>query len=391
MIATELPKPNDYRFTVVTTMKDEGPYILDWISYHIAIGFTHFVILTNDCRDGTDKICRNLEKLGIVTHQNNKPPYPRGIQKTAWKRAARNDAIRQAEWLISLDVDEYLGLNIGEGSVSEVVELFDENLCAISFPWQFYGDNGVHDLVDMPVWQQFTRSSHPLQAKPYQIRGLKTLYRNIENSEIGTHRPKFPRELAKDKLWVSADGVLLPYLFTRPHWCAWDDGTGFGITLGRVHHYAIRSREAFMLKMQRGFVNRTDKGPRSESSPKIYWDMFNWNVYETDEMAGHGACAVRIRDYLNNNQKIKKLHDQAFEHHKSEIETVISKPENLEEFQEIFTAPMRQELSKSDPILNAGSEIPFLFDPQLLQKKAEHSILHKKYINGAYGKLTLPR
>ena len=47
-----LPRP---KFLLVTTMKNEGPYILEW-TYHIAIGIDHFMIVTNDCTDGTNEI-----------------------------------------------------------------------------------------------------------------------------------------------------------------------------------------------------------------------------------------------------------------------------------------------------------------------------------------------
>ena len=59
-----LPRP---KFLLVTTMKNEGPYILEWIAYHIAIGIDHFMIVTNDCTDGTNEILEILQKKGLVT------------------------------------------------------------------------------------------------------------------------------------------------------------------------------------------------------------------------------------------------------------------------------------------------------------------------------------
>ncbi len=35
-------------------MKNEGPYIVEWIAYHRAIGVDNFLIYTNGCEDGTD-------------------------------------------------------------------------------------------------------------------------------------------------------------------------------------------------------------------------------------------------------------------------------------------------------------------------------------------------
>ena len=50
---------------IVSTMKDEGPFILEWVAHYLALGFDHFIINSNDCSDGTDLILQRLQDLGI--------------------------------------------------------------------------------------------------------------------------------------------------------------------------------------------------------------------------------------------------------------------------------------------------------------------------------------
>ena len=69
---------------IVTCMKNECPYILEWIAYHLHIGFTHFVVATNGCADGTARMLLNLERAGIVTHVQNPPPHRRGPVPRIW-------------------------------------------------------------------------------------------------------------------------------------------------------------------------------------------------------------------------------------------------------------------------------------------------------------------
>ena len=57
--------------TVFTTMKNEGPYMLEWVAFHKSIGVDHFLIFTNNCEDGTDDIARRLQDLGLATHVPN--------------------------------------------------------------------------------------------------------------------------------------------------------------------------------------------------------------------------------------------------------------------------------------------------------------------------------
>jgi hypothetical protein len=48
-------KPRSRHGTVmaVSMMKDEAPYLLEWVAHHLAVGFTDIVVYTNDCTDGT--------------------------------------------------------------------------------------------------------------------------------------------------------------------------------------------------------------------------------------------------------------------------------------------------------------------------------------------------
>jgi hypothetical protein len=60
--------------TAVSMMKDEGPYVMEWVAHHLAIGFSDLVVYTNDCSDGTDTMLIRLEELGLVHHRRNLIP-----------------------------------------------------------------------------------------------------------------------------------------------------------------------------------------------------------------------------------------------------------------------------------------------------------------------------
>ncbi len=385
-----LPSANDYRYVLVTTMKDECPYILDWLAYHFSIGFTHAVIMTNDCSDGTDKLCRNLESTGLVTHMNNKGPHPRGVQKTAWKRAERLKPIQEADWMMALDVDEYLQLNIGRGNLEDMFAQFQSQPVAISFVWQTFGNNDVERIEDHPVFTQFTRSSHPLQAKPYQIRGLKTLFRKRFFEDIGTHRPHGAKIGAiAGRHWLNGDACPIDELFMNPYWCVWDNGYLFGGALGRVFHYAIRSKDAFMLKMIRGFVNRTEKGVRSEKSPLNYWQMFDWNIVENKDLLTHKNTTQILKNQLTSDDKIARLHSRGVAMHQEWAQKTLTQyPEFEEEFQEILHLAPRTELSVNDPVLKKGSTIPLTFRAKAMEERSQETLIRQPFINIYYSKLS---
>jgi len=70
LAADAVPKGKGRR-VIVTTMKNEGPFILEWLAYHRAIGFDDFLVYTNDCTDGTDTMLQMLERKGIVPERVN--------------------------------------------------------------------------------------------------------------------------------------------------------------------------------------------------------------------------------------------------------------------------------------------------------------------------------
>lgn len=68
-----MPKIPKTRALIVTCMRDEGPFILEWLAHHKSIGFTDFLIYSNDCEDGTDQILDRLHEMREITHIPNPP------------------------------------------------------------------------------------------------------------------------------------------------------------------------------------------------------------------------------------------------------------------------------------------------------------------------------
>ena len=44
------------RITAVTCVKNEGPFLLEWIAFNRLIGVTDFLFYSNDCTDGSTRL-----------------------------------------------------------------------------------------------------------------------------------------------------------------------------------------------------------------------------------------------------------------------------------------------------------------------------------------------
>ena len=85
------------KITLVTTMRNEGPYLLEWIAHHRAAGVSDFLIYTNDCDDGTDALLDVLAAAEIITHV---PQIP-GKRPPQWQ-ALRQLTAAEAGGLLDL-------------------------------------------------------------------------------------------------------------------------------------------------------------------------------------------------------------------------------------------------------------------------------------------------
>ncbi len=74
---------------IITCMKNEAPFILEWVAYHRSIGFTDFLVFTNDCDDGTVELLDTLAKHDVLTRMRQPISGDSGRPEPAEGRAAR--------------------------------------------------------------------------------------------------------------------------------------------------------------------------------------------------------------------------------------------------------------------------------------------------------------
>lgn len=301
---------------IVTTMKDEGPFILEWVAHHLSIGFDHVFLASNDCSDGTDKIALRLQELGHVTHLDNPGPWKHGPQGGAYERAMAHPKLAQAEWIFVADADEFLNLHIGDGTLDALFAARPEAQ-AFSFMWGLFGHSGRVAFEDDFVTRQFTHCADPYQQWPAMCRTFKTLYRADAGFQIlSTHRPKKPaRGWRKSLNWVDGDGDPMAHSFGQYGWHALNSGAGFGRDLGQINHYAVRSINSYLMKRLRGDVRTGAYHKKLEQSGVNYWALHCWNGVEDRSILTHSARHQAVFDRLIEDAELARLHKAAVDHH----------------------------------------------------------------------------
>lgn len=242
----------------VTSMRNEAPYLLEWIAYHKMIGISQFLVISNDCSDGTDAMLDRLSEIGLVRHLRNKNYEKKGVQWTALDLAAQDPWTKAAEWIFVHDCDEFLNIKLGDGHVSDLVNTHPE-ATGFALPWRLFGNGGVVTLDDQPTIAQFTRCAPEAFSAPWTASLVKTLFKNDGTfGKLGVHRPKKPQASLLDRAhWINGQGIRLPKAFVAQGMVLL--GPYSGQSQACINHYSLRSAHGFFSKSQRGLPNVATK------------------------------------------------------------------------------------------------------------------------------------
>ena len=309
------------RVAIVTTMKNEGPFIMEWLAYHRAIGVDDFLVYTNDCDDGTDTLLTLLQDKGLVQHRDN-PFRQMGLKPQHAALAAAEDEalIQRAGWMICMDVDEFVNIHAGQGHLRDLFAAApDANM--ISLTWRLFGNADIAAFRDGFITEQFTRCAPQMARKPHQAWGFKTLFRNLGIfKKLGVHRPKGLRPQLKDTInWVNGSGRQMPETEYRNAWRSTTDTVGYDLVT--LNHYALRSAESFLVKRDRGRVNHVDR-----DQGLAYWFRMNNNAEEDRSIHRMLPALGAEYDRLMSDPDIAAAHAHCVARHRTRIDELKAAP-----------------------------------------------------------------
>ena len=326
VVFTRMPdeKSDRPRVTAISCMKDEGPFILEWVAYHQSIGITDFLIFTNDCSDGTVEILDRLDALGHVRHLPNPSKSitsPRH-QPVAIKYAVDHSVFRNADWIISMDVDEFINIHVGDRSLAA---LFRENQSAniISMCHLDFGCSGIEHYEDRLITEQMTVCDEKYPEEPTR-RGIKTLIRSTAPPyTISNHRPFFENPNDPQLKWV--DGAGRQFGKHR------QQGKHKGMPCNgayeqvQLNHYPVRSMEAYLTKAIKG------SGVAKDSFHGIeYWTKRNANNEMDDTIQPLLKQTKIALGELLSDPILSDLHQKTVAYHKAKIKELRSDKKNAE-------------------------------------------------------------
>lgn len=315
------------RICLISLMKNEGPFILEWVAHWRNLGVTDFIIFSNDCFDGTDAILDRLDAMGVVQHL----PNPAGLtgstqfHRTALAYGAQLRRHREADYTMICDVDEFLHIAVPGGTLAALLEHngFPD---AISFSELLYGFGGQEQFTDGLVTERFTWSDDLTPGRLRARRGVKTLAKVSDLVvEWSNHRPRL--ENRKGIRWINGKGEGVPRAFRTGLERGFDvRGTYDQAWLA---HYSVRSAESMLLKLDRGDAVRSLRMQPSYARKRSFARVRN-----TTLCAHSPAIRASMAELLADGE-LARLHAAAIEAHRARIAELKAAPAMAEAWEVI--------------------------------------------------------
>jgi hypothetical protein len=248
---------------LVSIQRDRNPWIVEWLAFHLLVGFDRFFIYAHKTRDGmTDTLLKLARHYPIVVHAIEMDAQP---QLAAYRHAWQSYG-HQLDWLAFLDGDEFL-LPMAHETVPQALAAWnDKPVSALAAYWCCYGGNALVVERQGLVMQNFARHRLP---DFLPNRHVKSIVRGGEAVDItGSHVFHTPQGTV-DELGRPITGGFMREL--EPSWQ----------TL-RINHYAVQSWQFF--KRTKQHMGAADADP-ALVRPDGWYHQYDRN--EIDDGTSH--------------------------------------------------------------------------------------------------------
>ncbi|KJV06711.1 sulfotransferase family 2 domain-containing protein [Methylocucumis oryzae] len=268
------------KFTLATCVRNEGPYLLEWVAHYKLLGFDRIVIFSNDNDDGSDALLAVMEKAGLIEWRPRTLAEGESPQLSAFRSLSKELFKVPAEhggYLCWFDCDEFLVLKQHQ-SVQELLSHYNHP-DALFINWKHFGS-----------------------AKQQNYQQNLTISRFIQCDSTTTHN-KFGKSISKinSELYAFISNHR-PIPKTDNQW-------------GSVIYATVQEKVCVAKDIVYG------NHPRKNSESPIYHDICQLNHYAIRSQEEYQWKAIRGNGRLALNDDKKQFRDSYFKEHDLNSET----------------------------------------------------------------------
>ncbi len=264
-----------YNNIICSIVKDETPYLEEWIEHHLNIGVQYFVIYDNNSVVPVRQTLTKYIKHGLVDVTDC--PIVNEAQIKAY-----NNCLYQmhntAQWIIYIDADEFIILN-KHRHINELLKEYD-SFGGLCLNWELHTASGHLEKPDVPVMKAYREYLPHL---------------NEINKHVKTIlQPRFTLALSNPHCAIYEKGY---YAVNENYTRVSSAFSDFSNEIAQINHYYTKSYEEWITKIKRG---RSDTNHTRKISE--FWDCNPNMLHLKDEVERKYKNVI---ENYENHQKIR--------------------------------------------------------------------------------------
>ena len=271
------PSPPWY-LTAVAAIKNEAPYLDEWLAFCVAEGFDRVLLYDNASTDDSTKVHQPWIEAGFVELVDWPLHWKSGSQTKAFVDALARLRGR-TRWAAFIDVDEYLFSPTGL-TVAEMLKQYEAH-AGVIVNWQCYGSSGHEAQPGGLTIESYTRRARTNWARNRRVKTIVDpllavrprsahLFEVAEGSSLVTEdfRPVRVVRTANGRRMLRHLAARLPYVAFDPYSKTEPSIRQVSVSTLRINHYVTRSRAEMPLK----YKDRDSMTERDRLSHARYHD-----------------------------------------------------------------------------------------------------------------------
>jgi hypothetical protein len=235
---------------ITTIQRNRGPWVVQWLAFHMMVGFENFFFYAHKCTDDTISILQKLQrKYNITIHELGDIEKP---QLLAYQHAM-NAYGPAVDWMTFIDGDEFLFPTKMKDMRQALADYHARDLSALAVYWMCYGSSGHVEEPKGLLLENFPR--HSIK-NCIGNRHIKSIVRGTEQLTVTNPHCFYTSRGTYDALLRPITSGLTDY---EPSYDVF-----------RINHYMIQSYEYFTQK--KDLMGAADGDPNFVRGVQTFFD-----------------------------------------------------------------------------------------------------------------------
>ncbi|NEP88204.1 MAG: glycosyltransferase family 92 protein [Okeania sp. SIO2C2] len=246
------------KLSICAIMKNEGPYLEEWLEFHKLVGVEKFYLYDNNSTDNTQKILQfYIQNRQVIYYYWPEKPG----QIPAYNHCLNNHRY-DSEWIAFIDLDEFLFPTVAD-KITDIIDEFSD-VSALGVNWLNFGTSGHEKKPEGLQIENFIKRAKTSFGPNKHIKCILRPEKTI--------RPLNPHQFVfSEGQVVTENKQPINKPFSSTH----------SIKKIRINHYTTRSKEESMKKMMRGRATKNEQRPWShfESKDLIFNEVEDLTIH----------------------------------------------------------------------------------------------------------------